>query len=115
MYHRIIKQTLQSSGANVTKSHIIDVSLAAMFLLEASKKADREFGVKVASQRHTMRDASLDISKIAKYLKDKAVTSEMQGRETPKFIHPTEKGWEKMSDPNWLTTVLSTSVENEVG
>ena len=33
-----MKQTLRSSGANVTATHIEDVSLSTLFLLEAAKK-----------------------------------------------------------------------------
>ena len=47
--HRVVKQTLRSSGANVTTAHITEVSLAALFLLEAAKKTDREFGVTTQS------------------------------------------------------------------
>ena len=35
--HRVVKQTLRSSGANVTEKHITDVSLSALFLM---KEAD---------------------------------------------------------------------------
>ena len=54
-----MKQTLGSSGANVTATHIEDVSLSALFLLEAAKKTDRQFGVDSQtyntrfSKRHT--------------------------------------------------------------
>jgi len=51
-----IKQTLHSSGANVTTAHITEVSLAALFLLEAVKKTVREFRVIPQSRAHTMRD-----------------------------------------------------------
>ena len=56
---RVMKQTLGSSGANVTATHIEDVSLSALFLLEAAKKTDRQFGVDSQtyntrfSKRHT--------------------------------------------------------------
>ena len=37
---RVMKQTLRSSGANVTATHIEDVSLSALFFLEAAKETD---------------------------------------------------------------------------
>ena len=56
---------LRSSGGNATEKHIEDVSLCSMFLMEAAKKADIEFGVTPRSTKHTVRDASTDIRKIA--------------------------------------------------
>ena len=41
---------------------------------------------------------------------DKSVTSEMQGRQTPKFVHTTQKGWKKMSS---LAAILSGSLVEE--
>ena len=63
--HRIVKQTLQASGSNVTPEHIEEVSLSSLFLLEAAKKMDREFGVTPMSQMHTVREANSDKRKVA--------------------------------------------------
>ena len=112
-YYRVIKQTLRSSGANVTANHITEVSLAALFLLDAAKKTDCEFRVPPQSRQHTVRDATDDIQNITLHLMDKSVTSEMQGRQTSKFVHTTQKGWEKMSSPNWLAAILSGSLVEE--
>ena len=49
-----MKQTLCPSGANVAATHIEDVSLSALFLLEAAKKTDRQFGVTPPTRRHTL-------------------------------------------------------------
>ena len=38
------KQTIRSSGSNLTPRHIEDVSLAVLFLMEAARKADTFFG-----------------------------------------------------------------------
>ena len=98
----------------MTTAHITEVSLAALFLLEAAKNTDREFGVTTQSGRHTVRDAAVDVQKIAQHLLEKSVTTETQGRHSPKFVHPTDAGWVKMSSPNWLVAVLSISlVEDE--
>ena len=108
-----MKQTLRSSGANATTTHIEEVSLSALFLLEAAKKTDREFGVTPQSQRHTVRDADQDIRKLAQHLLEKNVTAEVPDRLTPKFIHPTEKGWEKLRSSNWLAGILSNTLVEE--
>ena len=52
---RIVKQTLRSSGANATATHIEEVSLSALFLLEAAKKTDREFSVTPVTKSHCTR------------------------------------------------------------
>ena len=98
----------------MTTAHVTEVSLAALFLLEAAKKTDREFGVTTQSRRHTVRDAAVDVQKIAQHLLEKSVTTETQGRHSPKFVHPTDTGWVKMSSPNWVAALLSSSlVEDE--
>lgn len=90
--YRVIKQTMRSSGANVTSSHITEVSLAALFLLEAAKKTDKELHVTPQSQTHTVRDAADDIMKITLHLTNKSVMSETPDRRAPQFVHPTQKG-----------------------
>ena len=113
LLNRVIKQTLRSSGANVTSSHITEVSLAALFLLEAAKKTDKEFHVTPQSQTHTVRDAAEDILKITLHLTNKSVMSEIPDRRAPQFVHPTKKGWEKMNNPDWLESILSSSLVEE--
>ena len=109
-----MKQTLRSSGANVTPTHIEDVSLSALFLLEAAKKTDREFGVTPQSRRHTIRNSIKDIQKVAQHLIENTVTTEMPGRVMPKFSHPTEAGWKRLSSSNWLEGILSRSLVEEL-
>jgi hypothetical protein len=60
-YNLVLKQALRSSGANATKHHIEEVSLCTLFLMEAAKKADKEFGIPQRSARHATRDATADI------------------------------------------------------
>ena len=62
---------------------------------------------------HTVRSAADDIQKITQHLINKSVTLEKAGRVEPKFVHPTEKGWERMSSPDWLANVLSSSLVEE--
>lgn len=40
--YSVIKEALRSSVANATQKHIEEASLAALFLMDAAKKADRE-------------------------------------------------------------------------
>ena len=106
-------QTLQASGSNATEAHIAEVSLSALFLLEAAKKTDRQFGITPESRMHTIQDARNDINKIAQYLREKDVIVEIAGRTSPHFIHPVEKGWERLSKSDWLPTVLAGSLVEE--
>ena len=61
---RVFKQTLRSAGGNLTTKHVEDVSLCALFLMEASKKADHLFKVPPPSTAHTIRDSDKDIEKM---------------------------------------------------
>ena len=56
---------------------------------------------------HTVRDARDDVLKVATYLTNKSVMTETHGRHQPEFTHPVQKGWEKLSKPQWITAVLS--------
>ena len=73
----MVKQTLRSSGANVTEKHIEDVSLCSLFLMEPAKKADRAFGLAPRSTMHTVCDASVDVNKIASHLLQHQVTIQL--------------------------------------
>jgi len=67
---RVLKQTIRSSGANITVQHIEDISLCGLFLMDAAKRADELFGVHKPSTRHTVRDAQGDINRMCSYLTD---------------------------------------------
>ena len=101
-----MKQTLRASGANVTRTHIEDVSLCALFLMEAAKKADRAFHVTKQSTSHTVRGAEGDIKTMTTHLLEQKATSEVPGRSTPLWVDPTSKGWEKLTQ-DWLQATLS--------
>ena len=74
--YRIPKQTLKASGSNATKSHIEQVSLSALCLLNACKLANSMFGVPRCTQ-HTTADAANDISKMVEQLHKCMDTTEM--------------------------------------
>ena len=103
--YRVLKQALRASGANATKKHIEEVSLCSLFLMEAAKKADQEFGITPRSSKHTTRDASADIRKITAHLLEHKVTVPQESRTTPTFRDVTEDGFGKMSQ-SWLKQVL---------
>lgn len=101
-----MKQALRSSGANVTDKHITDVSMCALFLLQAAKRCDKVFGVPPQSTEHTVRDAKLDIQKIHQHLLEKGVTKEVKDRTTPVFIDPTYAGLNTLTQGDWLQKQL---------
>ena len=75
--------------------------------MEASKKADTEFGVTSRSTKHTIRDASADVRKMAMHLIEHKVIVQATGRTSPAFKDVTEDGFKKMSQPRWLKQVLT--------
>ena len=90
----------------MTQQHAEDLSLCALFLMEASKKVDREFGACRATS-HTTKDASKDISTVLSYLLDKKVTQELTERTSPVFCDPTDNGLDKLCNTDWIQETLS--------
>ena len=109
-----MKQALRSSGANVTDKHILDVSMCALFLLEAAKKCDRVFGVSPESISHTIRDSKADIMKIHQQLLEKSITQENTERKTPIFVDPTESGINTITKGDWLSKHLQSNFEDNL-
>ena len=56
---------MKGGDGNVTENLAEEISLSALFLLEAAKKADNEFCTH-RSTSHTIRDAKKDILSLAK-------------------------------------------------
>ena len=79
----VFKQALRASGANVTDKHIELVSLCALFLMEAAKRADSDIYVPSPSTSHTIRDSASDINKIRTYVHEKEVNREV-AQHTPR-------------------------------
>ena len=98
---------MRAGGSNVTKTHAEDISLSALFLLNASKKVDHEFNAR-KSTSHTIRDASKDILKLTSALLEKKVTSEDVARSSPPFTDPTFLGHKKISTTTWVKDTLAT-------
>ena len=114
MLFRVVKQALRSSGANITDKHIIDVSMCALFLLEAAKKCDRVFGVTVQFTSHTARDSKADIIKIQQHLLQKEITKENTERKTPEFVDPTKSGLDTITKGDWLQKHLQLNFEDNL-
>lgn len=108
-----MKQAMASSGANVTKNHIEEISLSAFFLMEAAKKTDREFQVTEQSRAHTVRDAAADCKRMVRHLMDSTATTGTHVRTQPTFTDPTERGWQAMCNPGWIEKILSKSAARE--
>ena len=101
-----MKQALCCSGANITDKHITDVSMCALFLLEAAKKCDAVFGVPPQSTSHTVSDLNSDIKKIYKQLLEKEVTTEKIDSIAPEFRDPTVDGLDTIIKDEWLKKQL---------
>ena len=112
VHSRVLKETMRGGGGNVTQTHAEDVSLCALFLMDASKKVDREFKAR-QSTAHTVRDADGDINKLTTSLLEHAVTSANSERKSPPFTDPTDAGHKKIATTSWVAdTLLSTSTED---
>ena len=77
-----------------------------LFLMEASKKADREFRCG-QSTAHTLRDASGDINTLTMALLEAKVTSEDDERTLPPFSDPVELGHKKIGTTSWVADTLA--------
>lgn len=102
----MVKQTLKSCGGNLTQKHAEEVSLCALFLMEALKKTDREFKC-TQTTAHTTKDACKDIELLTAHLLEHKVTSISSERTEPAFEDPTETGMKKICNTSWVKDTLS--------
>lgn len=84
-----------------------DVSLCALFLMEASKKADKVFNVPPATTAHTIRDSDRDIEKMVTHLQEARVSTVDKNRTSPQFTDPVQSGWQKLALSDWLKNTLA--------
>ena len=110
---RIFKQTLRTSGGNLTHQHVEDVSLAVLFLMEAAKRVDTVLGVSRQSTAHTVRDAGKDILKMATDLSERKTTEEVPSRTSPVLADNSDVGWKKLTTTSWLKDVLSKKLQQD--
>jgi len=102
---RVIKETVRASGANITDNHTIQVSLAALFLLEAAKKVSMLFGTHQTSH-HSVRDPSSDVLKMCMCLLQEKATKESKELTGSPFVGPVRIGMEKLAG-GWLDRILN--------
>lgn len=101
----MLKQALKASSGNLTERHTEDASMCALFLMEAAKKTDREFGCSQSSAHTT--NAESDVTKMMRHLMDGNVAQEVPDRNAPAFEEPTQKGLQKMCNTSWIQDTLS--------
>ena len=104
--NRVLKEAMRTGGSNLTQEHAEDLSLCALFLMEAAKKVDREFGV-TRSTSHSTRDADKDIGTVTNNLLERKVTQELPERTSSVFSDPTNNGLDKLCNTKWVHDVLS--------
>lgn len=105
LFCKVVKQTLCSAGGNLTDKHVEDVSLSALFLMDAAKKADKIMGVSPQTTSHTYSDASSDVKKMVTYLRENEVSSLIENRLSPPFEDPTSSGYKKLCSSWWMETL----------
>ena len=81
------------------------MSLGALFLLDAAKKADKAFCVSPPGGKHTVREACRDIKTMANHLLEKSVATNLENRSSPEFINPDDTGLDKLTS-TWLHEAL---------
>ena len=104
-YFSVVKQAMRSGGGNLTEAHAEDISLCALFLMEAAKATDKEFEAH-RTTAHTIRDANKDILKISTQLISNSVTCTVQNRTLPAFKDPTDDGLAKICNTSWVKDIL---------
>ncbi len=98
----------------MTEKHPEDVSLCALFLMEAAKRTDTFFQFPPPSTQHTVRDASQDISAMSTDLISSGAVKENPRRTTPPFQDPSTLGMEGKASQGWIESVLQGGWEAEV-
>ena len=69
--------------------------------MTAAKKTDHEF-CSHRTTAHSIRDTNRDINKMLQVLHEKRVTSLLEGRNSPAFEDPTERGLKKVCNTKWV-------------
>ena len=111
---RVVKQALRCSGANVTDKHVKDISMCALFLLEAAKKCDSLFRVPPNYTAHSVRDSKADVQKMLEHLLEKEITKEITSRTDPEFVDPTVNGVDTLTKGEWLLKQLQSKFDDNL-
>ena len=85
--------------------HLEEVSLGALFLLDAANKVDKAFCVSPPGKKHTIREASRDIKEMTDHLQEKGVATNLENRSSPEFTNPDDAGLDKLTS-TWLHEAL---------
>ena len=109
MYIRVFKEALRSGGGQLTPKHVEDVSMAVLFLSEASETADEAFGVAPQTTAHSIIDSQKDVTLMSTRLIESVVTTFDRERQTPPFVDPATAGWKKLTTTNWLQDTIQKS------
>ena len=88
-----------SKGRQSTEKHL-EVSLGALFLLDAAKKADKAFRVSPPGGKD--RQACRDIKTMSNHLLEKLVATNLENRSSPEFINPDDTGLDKLTSTWFL-------------
>ena len=97
---------MRSGGGNLTEAHAEDISLCALFLMEATEATDKEFEAH-RTTAHTIRDANKDILKISTQLISNSVACTVQNCTSPAFQDPTDDGLAKICNTSWVNNILA--------
>ena len=108
VHSSVSKETMRGGG----KTHVEDVSLCALFFMDASKKVDRQFKAQ-QSTAYTVQVAERNISKLTTSLLENRVTSVNTERNSPSFTDPTDADHKKIATTSWVAdTLVSTSIDD---
>ena len=97
---------MRSGGGNLSEAHAEDISLCALFLMEAAKSTDKEFEAH-RTTAHTIRDANKDILKLSTQLISNSIACTVQNRTSPAFVDPTDDGLAKICNTSWVKDILA--------
>ena len=83
--------------------------MAVFFLSEASKKADKAFGVAPRTTTHSIVDSQKDVALMSTHIIESAITTLDSERQTPPFVDPATTGWKKLTTTTWLQDTIQRS------
>ena len=109
----ILKNTVRSSEANITKNHRALISKAALFLLRAGQVVEQEIsGASVSS--HTVRSSGFDVNRMTETIMNACLHIEVPRRriEGGSFADPRRVGLLKKEE-GWLRSFLGSDISIE--
>ena len=91
---------MRAGGSHITPEHAEDISLCGLFLMEVTKRVDREYSVHNGAA-HTATNSRRDIVKLAEHLMSANIRSKTS------FVDPTSDGLKKMTTTTWIQDTLN--------